>query len=261
MTTPDGANSGENTGQGENSGGINPAWNDMLSIVPEELHSQVTPHLRNWDQNFQSKVQSVQSEYAPFEEFKSAGVSADQLKMGMGLMQALENDPKQVYDLLASQFNFGAETGQGETEEANDEFEGLPDAVKEKLSKFDNVQQQLDTLMQWAVGQQNQSAEQQEDAALENLMSNLRTKHGNFDEHYVLSKMQAGMDAEDAIKDYNAFVERISTEAQRPRAPRILGSGSVVPGEQALDPKKMDPKQTKDLVVQYLMNNASQNRQ
>lgn len=265
MTTPDGAalNSGEGTGQGEDSGGLNPAWNDLLGVVPSELHSQVTPHLRNWDQNYQNSLQKVQSDYAPFDEFKQAGVTPDQIKMGMGLMQALEQDPKQVYDLLAQQFSFGADnSGQGdsETPTVDEAYESLPDAVKEKLSKFDSVQQQLDTLTQWAVSQQSQSAEQQEDAALENLMSNLKNQHGNFDEHYVLSKMQAGMDPQDAIKDYNSFVEQVRTEAQRPRAPKILGSGSVVPGEHSLDPKKMDPGQTKNLVTQMLAQAAAQNR-
>lgn len=265
MTYPIGAgeNAGGDGGQGSNSdGGINPAWNDVLGIIPSELHSQVTPHLRNWDQNFQNKVQTVQSEFEPFKEFKEAGISPDQIRMGMGLMQALEQNPKQVYDLLAQQFNFGSDnSGQGGSDApVEDPYENLPDAVKEKLQNFEAVQKQLDTLTQWAVSQQTMTAEQQEDAALENLMTGLKQKHGDFDEHYVLSKMQAGQDPEDAIKDYNSFVERITTEAQRPRAPKILGSGSIVPGEQALDPKKMDPKQTKDLVVQYLMNSAAQNR-
>lgn len=258
---PDDVNVGDN-GQGENSGGLNPAWNDMLGIVPEELHSQITPHLRNWDQNFNNKLQSVQSEYEPFKEFKEAGINPDQLKMGMGLMQAMEQNPKQVYDLLAQQFNFGADTsGQGASEEpVDDAFAELPDAVKQKLTMVDTLQQQLDTITQWAVSQQNSTVEQQEDAALENLMSGLKTKHGVFDEHYVLSKMQAGMDPEDAIKDYNSFVEQVRTEAQRPKAPKILGSGSIVPGEQALDPKKMNPHQTKDLVSQMLAQAAAQNR-
>jgi hypothetical protein len=262
MTTPIGAADGGNNGQGNDSG-INPAWNDMLGVVPEELHSKVIPHLRNWDTNFQSKVNSVQSEFEPFKEFKEAGISPDQLRMGMGLMTALEQNPQQVYDLLKQQFNFDSDPGQGggtNNDPAEDPYGDLPPAVREKLDNFESVQKQLDTITQWAVSQQSQSAEQQEDAALENLMTGLRTKHGDFDEHYVLSKMQAGQDPEDAIKDYNSFVERITTEAQRPKAPKILGSGSVVPGEQALDPKKMNPKETKDLVVQYLMNNQAQNR-
>lgn len=256
-------NSGGDNGQGGDSGGLNPAWNDLLSVVPSELHSQVTPHLRNWDNNFQTKVQSVQSDFEPFKEFKEAGVSPDQIRMGMGLMEALEQNPKQVYDLLAEQFKFGSEnnSGQGGTEApVDDAFENLPDAVKTKLGMVDTLQQQLDTITQWAVQQQNSSTEQQEDAALESLMGNLKSKHGSFDEHYVLSKMQAGQDPEDAIKDYNAFVERISSEAQRPKAPKILGSGSIVPGEHALDPTKMDPKQTKDYVSQMLAQAAAQNR-
>lgn len=259
MTTPIGAADGENGGQGSDSG-INPAWNDMLGIIPEDLHSQVTPHLRNWDTNFNTKVQQVQSEYAPFAEFKEAGVSPEQIRMSMGLAKALEDNPKQVYDLLAQQFNFGAGPGQGDPDVVDDELADLPDAVKQKLEMFDAVQKQLDTLTQWAVTQQNSSAEAQEDQALENLMANLKTEHGEFDEHYVLSKMQAGMDPKDAVADYNSFVERITTDAQRPKAPKILGSGSIIPGEQGVDPRKLNPQATKDLVTQMLANNAAQNR-
>jgi small-conductance mechanosensitive channel len=256
MSTPIGAaNEGGENGQDDS--GINPAWNDVLSAVPEDAHSQITPHLRNWDQNFQR----VQSDFAPYKEFKEAGVTADQIKMGMGLMQALEQNPKQVYDLLAQQFNFSADSGQGDAEPQEDDvFGDLPEAVKSQLALVPQLQQQLDTLTQWAVQNQQGSAEAQEDEALENLMGQLRQTHGDFDEHYVLSKMQAGQNAEDAIKDYQAFVERISTEAQRPKAPKILGSGSIIPGEQSLNVNKMDPKQTKDYVAQLLAHNAAQNR-
>lgn len=257
MTTPIGANEG-GEGQGNDSG-INPAWNDVLSAVPEDKHSEVTGHLRNWDQNFQR----VQSDYAPFKEFKEAGVSPDQIRMGMGLMQALEQNPKQVYDLLAQQFNFndGAPSGQGDAEPEDDPYENLPDAVKAQLGLIPDLQQKMETLLNWAVGQQNSSTEAQEDEALDNLMNQLRQQHGDFDEHYVLSKMQAGQDPAEAIKDYNAFVERISTEAQRPKAPKIFGSsGSGVPGEQRLDPAKMNSQETKSYVAQLLAHNAAQNR-
>lgn len=257
MTTPIGAESGDNGGQGDASG-INPAWNDVLSAVPEDVHSQITPHLRNWDQNFQR----VQSDFAPYKEFKEANISPDQIRMGMGIMQALEQNPKQVYDLLQQQFNFGSETGQGETEDAppNEELDNLPDSVKQQLGLIPELQKQLETVMNWAVGQQSASSEAQEDEALDNLITGLKSQHGEFDERYVLSLMQAGVDPQDAIKEYNSFVEKVSMDAQRPRAPKILGSGGIVPGEQALDPRKLDPKSTKDLVTQMLMHNAAQNR-
>lgn len=262
MDPENAVNDGEN-GQGGDSGGLNPAWNDLLSVVPAELHSQVTPHLRNWDNNYQNSVQRAQSDFEPFKEFKEAGISPDQIRMGMGLMEALESNPRQVYDLLADQFKFGSENnGQGGSDApvVDEAFESLPDEVKNKLGMVDTLQQQLDTITQWAVQQQNQSTEQQEDAALENLMGQLKAKHGEFDEHYVLAKMQAGQDPDDAIKDYNQFVEHISSEAQRPKAPKILGSGSIVPGENNLNPAKMDPKQTKDYVAQMLAHAAAQNR-
>jgi hypothetical protein len=257
MTTPIGAaDDGDNGGQGDASG-INPAWNDVLSAVPEDVHSQITPHLRNWDQNFQR----VQSDFAPYKEFKEANISPDQIRMGMGIMQALEQNPKQVYELLQQQFNFGEEPGQGETENApTDDLDNLPDSVKEQLGLIPELQKQLDTVMQWAVTQQSASSEAQEDEALDNLISGLKSQHGEFDERYVLSLMQAGVDPQDAIKEYHSFVEKVSSDAQRPRAPKILGSGGIVPGEQALDPRKMTPQDTKSLVAQMLAQSAAQNR-
>jgi hypothetical protein len=257
MTMPIGAaDGGDNGGQGENSG-INPAWNDVLSAVPEDVHSQITPHLRNWDQNFQR----VQSDFAPYKEFKEANISPDQIRMGMGIMQALEQNPKQVYDLLQQQFNFGSEGDQGETENApTDDLDNLPDAVKERLGLIPELQKQLETVMQWAVGQQSASTEAQEDEALDNLITGLKSQHGDFDERYVLSLMQAGVDPQDAIAEYNKFVEKVSMDAQRPKAPKILGSGGIVPGEQPLDPRKMTSQDTKSLVAQMLAQSAAQNR-
>lgn len=269
MTIPDGAadfnSGGEDSGQGSSDGsGVNPAWNDVLGIVPQELHSQVTPHLRNWDQGVQHKIQQVQSDWAPFNEFKEAGVSPEHLRMGLGILQAIESDPKQVYDLLAQQLNISAEPGQGETEQKlSEEFQALPQEVQDKLQMFDAMQKQLDTVTQWASTQQQnwtqQQSQQQEDHALEETMSGLKSKYGNFDEHYVLSQMLSGAKPDDAVKAYQSLVEQITTEAQRPKAPKILGSGSIVPGETGLDPRKMDGKQTKDLVAQMLAQAAAQN--
>lgn len=264
MAPENAVNNGGDGGQGS-SEGINPAWNDLLGTIPEDLHSQVTPHLRNWDTNFNNKVQEVQSEWAPFKEFKEAGINPEQLRMGLGVMQAINDDPRKVYDLLAQQFNFGANNGQGDNEpQFSDEYNTLPQEVRDKLAKFDEVQKNLDTLTQWAAQQQQtmteSQAQQQEDAALEQTMSNLKAKYGEFNEQFVLAQMFAGSDPDTAVKEYQQLVETISSDAQRPKAPKILGSGSIVPGESGLDPKKMDSKQTKDFVVQMLMNNAAQNR-
>lgn len=262
MTTPDGAaqdfNSGSgNDGQGDNSG-INPAWNDVLEVVPKELHSQITPHLRNWDNGVQNRFQQVQSEFAPFREFKEAGVDPAALRMGLQLMSAIEENPKQVYDLLAQQI--GANNDQGDAEPENDPYADLPPQIQEQLKLIPQLQQQLETVVGWAANQQTNNNAAQEDAALESLMTNLKQQHGNFNEQFVLSRMLAGDSPEDAVNSWKSVVEEITTEARKPQAPKILGSGGVIPGENGIDPKKLDPKDTKNLVVQMLMNNAAQNR-
>src|SRR5260221_455048 len=81
-------------------GGVNPAWNEALNNIPKEYHNQLMPVFQKWDANHQSGVQKVQSRYADYKEFVDNGVPADNIRIALGLAQALDENPQAVYQAL-----------------------------------------------------------------------------------------------------------------------------------------------------------------
>lgn len=234
-----------------NGNGGNPAWSEMLGVIPEDLHEQVTPLLQKWDQGVQQRFSDVHSKYDPYKELVDSEIDPQQLKMGLGLLQAIEQDPKQVYEALAQQFNLGGAPAdeQGNTDNVSSEYGDLPPAV---VARLKSLEQGYETVASKLNQEDELKRQAVEDARLEQTMAALRTKHGEFHEGFVLSQMLQGQAPDDAVAQWNNVREQIMVEARRPQAPKILGSGSVIPGEQAVNVKKLDSAGTKSLVASML---------
>lgn len=256
MTIP-GDYLGNNDGV-ENSGGNNPAWNEFLEVVPQELHSQVTPLLEKWDKGVQERFNKVQSEYEPWKEFKTAGVEPDQARWAINLLNQLNENPQMVYNAIGEFYKFkspttqqGVVTDQGQNE--SDKPEEDPYAAR-----FAEIERQNQIMAQVLVNQNQAKVAADADAKLEKELNGLRKTYGEYDEQFVLSRMQAGMPAEEAVKNY--FNWREAEVAKYRPKPLIMGGGGMVPG-QNVNVSKLDEKGTKNLVVQYLQAAAEQNRQ
>lgn len=242
----------EDFGQGDNSegggNGVNPAWNDVLAVVPKDLHNQVIPHFRNWDSGVQQKIQSVHSDYADYKFLKENNVSAEDTRIALGILRAIQEDPKSVYDSLATSYGYGQpEQGQPEIPEA---LKGVPPEV---LAQIEQLQGGYQTMAQILLQKQEQEQAAQADFQLDQELNALKKKHGNFDENYVLAYMQQGMPGDQAVKAYQQMVDQILADRSRPQAPKLLGSGSNgVPGDGRIDVRKLDPAKTKNLVIEML---------
>lgn len=235
---------------GDNSPGHNPAWDEVLSLLPEQFHSVVTPAFSKWDQAAQSRIEAANAELKQFEAYKpyvEHGINSDELEQGLRLLYEINNNPQNVYEALKNSYNFGQqpETSQGNVSEEENPLEGLPPEILEKLANHDNMLQAVSQIvLNDAQAKQDAAA----DSALEKELNDLKTAHGEYDEDYVLAKMQLGMSGEDAVKSYQALVQRITPQ---PFAPTLLGSsgGNGVPSS-AIDPTKLSSKETRNLVAQ-----------
>lgn len=252
------------TGGAPQSGGIHPAWNEMLGVIPKELHSQVVPHLQKWDQN----TQKVHQRSAPYKEFIEGNVSPDTIRQAMAVAQALENNPQGVYDLLHKEFG-GATPPQGGqglpgTNPIQDEdpFEGydLPPQIREKLEMVDRLQNGFDTMAEIMLSQRQRSQEEEEDAELDALYQDLESRDPVFKalnqngaaEPYINSMLAAGYKPEEALEQFKSFIESVGQYNNRPKPPVVLGAGGSMIPQGGMDPRKMDPRQTKDFVAQTL---------
>lgn len=242
---------------GDNSPGHNPAWDEVLSVLPEQFHSVVTPHFQKWDQAANQRVESVNSQLAQFEAYKpyvEHGINSDELEQGLRLLYEINNNPQNVYQALQNAYNFGqSETPNQESEEEENPLSNLPPEIMEKLQSHDGM---LNAVAQIVLNDAQAKEAAAADAALDKELSDLKAKHGDFDEDYVLAKMQLGMSGEEAAASYQALVQRITPQ---PFAPTLLGSsgGNGVPSN-AIDPTKLSGKETRNLVAEMLAAAAKQ---
>lgn len=234
---------------GDNTPGHNPAWDEVLSLLPEQFHSTVTPAFQKWDQAAQSRIEAANAELKQFEAYKpyvEHGINSDELEQGLRLLYEINNNPQNVYQALQNAYNFGQQPETPETPSGEENpLEGLPPEILEKLQNHDNMLQAVSQIvLNDAQAKQDATA----DAALDKELSDLKQAHGEYDEDYVLAKMQLGMSGEDAVKSYQALVQRITPA---PFAPTLLGSsgGNGVPSN-AIDPTKLSSKETRNLVAQ-----------
>lgn len=250
---------GGNPDAGDNTPGPNPAWEPVLSVLPEQFHSVVTPHFQKWDQSAQERIESVNTQLKAFEgynKFTEHGITADEVEQGLRLMYEINNNPQSVFDALKEAYKFG----ENPTPVANDEEDGdnplaqLPPEVMAQLSQHDDL---LKTVSQIVLNDANAKQAAVADNALEKELSDLKEKHGEYDEEFVLTKMLNGASAEDAVKSYQDLVQRVTP---KPFAPSVLGGGNGGGGipSNAIDPTKLSRTDTKSLVAQMLEQAARQ---
>lgn len=234
---------------------INPAWNDALSVIPPELHSQVTPYFQKWDQNYQNGIQKVHSQYEPFKPYVEQGLDTEQINYALSVMQAIENNPQEVLTALQAYMGLDEEQGQ---EPADFEDDNTPEYLKDP--EITRMREMVDTMAELLVQQRQQEVEAQEDTRLESELSQARETHGDFNEEWVIKAMIAdeNLSVEDAVQQFKALETSI-LQKQRQPGPKILGAGGSVPN-QPLDPKKLGPQEKRALMVQMLQQQAQQNQ-
>jgi hypothetical protein len=269
MGTPvepsDGGVQGGNPDAGDNTPGPNPAWNDVLSVLPEQFHSVVTPHFQKWDQAANSRVESVNqqlSQFEPYKPFVEHGITPEEVEQGLRLMYEINNNPQNVYNALAEAYKFGQQSGEptppvaNNGESSDNPLANLPPEVMAQLGQQGDL---LQTVAQIVLNDANAKQAAQADMELDQELNALKEKIGDYDERYVLAMMQNGMSAEEAGQSFLEF--KNSLGQNRPFAPSVLGSGNSAGAgipSQAIDPTKLSGKETRNLVAQMLAQAAQQ---
>jgi len=230
----------------------NPAWNEFLSVVPQELHPKVTPILESWDKGVNDRFAKVHSEYKPWDNVIKSGYDPEATQFALGVLQALNDDPEQVYKALGEHYGF---TGQGQADQKED-VNGEPDPYE---PRFKELKEQNETLASYLMQKHEQEQIALAEAQLDKELSEMKGKYGDFDEDYVLALLANDdeISTEDAVKAFITKRDQIIS-SHRPK-PLIMGSGGSLPG-QGVDPRKLDDKGTKSLIVQMLQAHQEANR-
>lgn len=238
----------QGTGDGTQSSGINPSWNEYLQEVPQEFHDKITPAFQKWDQGVQERFNKVHQEYEPYKAYKpiiDAGIDAETATFALKLLNTMNEDPRTVYEALGNYYKLTGSTGQGQENEPNGTNNEDPYA-----GRFAELERQNQIMAATLVGNREKELAAQADAQLDIELNEARKKFGEFDEKFVLGYMGSGYSTEDAVKAYIEF--RDAERAKFGAKPLIMGSGGGIPQFNNTDVRKLSDGQTRDLVVQML---------
>lgn len=244
----------------ETSGGVNPAWNDVLNVIPKELHQQIIPHFQKWDSGFNSQLQKVQSQYEPYkayEPFVQNQIPIEEVQQGYGLLRAIYEDPSKVITAIQQAFNLEQQEIANEQQEVtNEQFGNIPEHVAAQLQR---QEQMLNTMAQIMMQQRNQQLAVSEGQKLDKILADLHKEHGEFNEEIVLQlAAQRDGDIGAALQAYQTAIQQEAARRNAPRAPRLLSPGGSAPSN-VIDPRKLNSQDTIKLVVDTLKANAANN--
>lgn len=246
-----------------NAPGPNPAWGDVLGIIPEQYHAAITPHFTKWDQSAQQRIEQANSQVQAYEGFKpfiEHGIDPLELENGLRLMYEMNNDPAKVYNALGQAYGLAGNPGNEGAGADNGEGEG---AQNFQDPRYETLQQNLELVNKIILEDHNAKEAAKADAELDRELSSLSEKfkdQGGIDERYVLAMMQNGMTGEQAAQSYVEFRNNLLQNNPRPFAPNVMGGsqgGSGYPSQQ-IDPTKLNGKETRGLVEQMLRAAAGQ---
>ena len=236
----------------EPGGGDNPAWSELLGVLPTQLHGVVKPHLQKWDQNYQRDVQQVHSQYQPWQQFADQGIEPDDVTQAMQILQTMNENPQAVYEALAEHLGISE---QGGAESEGEEY----GAEEEEDPRYAELRQGYENLAQIVVGQHEEKQAAQEDKQLDDYLNQLTQTLGEYDERYVLALMDTGMSGEDAVREFQNLISEKAGAVNRPPAPTVMSPGGSPPS-QAINPAELDDKGRRSLVAQMLQTVAQQNK-
>lgn len=224
----------------------NPAWNSALEGIPEEFHGKLKDEFSRWDSGVNDRFNKIHEEYAPWKEYTKQGYDAETINFALGVVDKLDKEPQFVYNQLETYLKEkGLLQGQESGTEDNE-------AVEYDDPRIGELYEGFTTLAELTLKDKEEKQHAEQDAILDRELHLAAEKYGQFDEEYVLSKIEAGMDTEEAVQAYHTFVNSLLTNRNRPPAPRLIGSAGAFPGQQQVDPKTLDGAQRKALVTDIL---------
>jgi hypothetical protein len=248
---------GETQENSENSG--NPAWQEFLDALPTSLHGQVTPILEKWDKGVQQRFSDIHTEYEPYKSFKEQSVDPETINYALGIVNALNEDPRQVYDSLAEYYKFEATAA--EMVPANGESidgEWNPETESYTDPRIAKLEEGVQLMAQMLMDEQQAKAQAAEDSKLSTELADLKTKFGDYDENFVLGRMLNGDTPEAAVKAYQDIVNNIQTNNNRPPAPKVIGGGGAGVVSKSVNPASLTESQRKAYIVESLKKAAQE---
>lgn len=224
--------------------------NPFLKDIPEADRNVIAPYISKWDAGVTKKFQEIHESYKPYKEL---GLDTEGLQQAVTLYRAFNDEPEKVYQVLQEFLKMNEELEEGtpqveQTPTPLPEFEGVPAPFVEKFTQMEQALAQMNEFFQNEQQTRQQAAQEKE---LDTLLSAMHTKHGDFDEDYVVAKLAAGLTPDQALESYKSLTEKLTAPKTSRPAPSLLGGAGGVPTGQ-VDPSKMSEAETRDFVAKMI---------
>lgn len=171
---------------------VHPAYEKLLSELPEAWHAKITPHLQEQDKYFQQQLEK----YTPFKKFADDGITADLIDGGLGLARAIDEDPVTVYQnlqkYLKDQGLLTEEAKQAAADimekESGDDFESMFDGEKIPAAlqkEIDALKAKTEEVDSWKNQQELDRETEIQLAQLDADMAALKSQHTITEAHEI----------------------------------------------------------------------------
>lgn len=80
--------------------GGNPAWGSLKADLDDLTFARIEPHLKEFDKAAQSRIESLNSQFAPWKSLADQGVTPDRALAAANLAAQIDSDPNTVYESL-----------------------------------------------------------------------------------------------------------------------------------------------------------------
>jgi vacuolar-type H+-ATPase subunit I/STV1 len=198
----------------------------FLAGIPDTDRPVVEKYIKDWDGQVTKKFQSIHDEYKPYKEL---GVDPDTIKQLVSFVEWIESEPQEVIKFLTESYpdmdtNDTPPVG---TTPPDLEFGDLDPKVAEYIK---GLQGELGEVKSFINETKSQQEERQQIELLDNTLKEMHTKHGDFDDDYILAQLANGHSPDKAIEKYNELIQKVSSPARKP-PPTVLTGGSVPSGQ------------------------------
>lgn len=241
-----------------------PPYADYLNKFPESVRGIADPIFKEWDGNVTRQFQQLHSQYEwakPWQEF-AQNYDPETASQGVQLLQALSENPQQVYEAIANAYGFTTQGQNGNGQQPTNGEQGQqPNYGDNEFQdpRVDQLMETVNTLAEILTNQHQQTQEQQQEQEFFNYLDGLRQQHGEFDGNYVLAQIAAGVDPEQAVQDGVRIHQALNGNGQ-PTPPVVMGGGGGVPSN-SVEPNKLDRRGTQELIAGVLSAQLGQAQQ
>lgn len=190
--------------------GLSEFASGVLSGIPEADRGVVAKYLKDWDGNVTKKFQEIHTQYEPYKELGDP----EALQEAMYYRSMLQNDPNSFVQMLQEAIEEANMNDPDYVPEPENGPVGGDSGIDPEIeTRFGKMEQMLGNMLNQFQTFTGGYQEQQQLAQFDSMLSDMHSKHGDFDDDLVSLYIERGMQPEEAIK---AFKDKYGSPTHRP---------------------------------------------